>query len=199
LQTERLLLRRWRDGDAGAFAALNADAQVMEQFPAPLSEAESAFVLERIEAGFEHNGFGIWALEERSTGSFIGLTGLTVVPFAAHFTPAVEVGWRLLPSAWGHGYATEAAAASISCGFSEFGLAEIVSFTSTTNLRSVAVMERLGMRRDREGDFEHPQIDLDDPLCLHVLYRLGAADRSEAVVAAAAGSVVINRGSIRHP
>jgi RimJ/RimL family protein N-acetyltransferase len=168
----------------------------MEQFPSPLSEAESAFVLEQIEAAFEQNGFGIWAVEARDTGAFIGLTGLSVVPFAAQFTPAVEVGWRLLPAAWGHGYATEAAAAAIWCGFREFDLQEIVSFTSSTNTRSIAVMERLEMTRDRGGDFEHPQIDPADPLCLHVLYRLGAGDPSSAV-ASAARSVTISLGSDR--
>ena len=99
LRTERLRLRRWRVGDAAEFAAMNSDPHVMEHFPAPLSRAESAFMLEQIEAGFERNGFGIWALEVADSGTFVGFTGLSVVPFAAHFTPAVEVGWRLRRSA----------------------------------------------------------------------------------------------------
>jgi RimJ/RimL family protein N-acetyltransferase len=176
LETARLRLRRWRESDAAAFAALNSDPQVMEYFPAVLSEAECAFVLEQIEAGFELNGFGIWALEELDGGRFIGLTGLSVVPFAAAFTPAVEVGWRLVREAWGRGYATEAAAAALGFGFEQAGLAEIVSFTSSTNVRSIAVMERLGMHRDDAGDFAHPQIDAGHVLAPHVLYRLGAEE-----------------------
>jgi RimJ/RimL family protein N-acetyltransferase len=148
----------------------------MAYFPAPLSRAESAFVMERIEAGFERDGYGIWALETRSDRTFLGLTGLSTVPFAAHFTPAVEVGWRLLPSAWGRGYATEAAAASLEYGFTQAGLGEIVSFASRTNARSVAVMARLQMHRDPGEDFDHPLIDAGHPLAPHVLYRITASE-----------------------
>jgi len=144
----------------------------MAQFPAPLTRPESEFVLEQIELGFERDGFGIWALETLGGETFLGLTGLSTVPFDAHFTPAVEVGWRLLPPAWGHGYATEAATAALAYGFNEANLEEIVSFTSTTNKRSIAVMERLNMQRDAAGDFLHPLIDRDHPLAPHVLYRL---------------------------
>jgi RimJ/RimL family protein N-acetyltransferase len=174
LETQRLRLRRWGADDSDTFAALNADPRVMAHFPAPLSRAESEFVLERIEAGFERDGFGIWALETLADETFLGLAGLSTVPFAAHFTPAVEVGWRLLPSAWGHGYATEAAAASLDYGFTDAGLSEIVSFASKTNQRSIAVMERLNMRCDPTEDFEHPLIDAGHPLAPHVLYRLTA-------------------------
>jgi RimJ/RimL family protein N-acetyltransferase len=147
----------------------------MSYFPALLSRAESDFVLARIEAGFEQDGFGIWALETLADETFLGLTGLSTVPFAAAFTPAVEVGWRLLPSAWGHGYATEAATASLDYGFSQRGLTEIVSFASKANERSVAVMKRLDMRRDRSEDFEHPLLDAGHPLAPHVLYRMTAS------------------------
>jgi ribosomal-protein-alanine N-acetyltransferase len=180
-------MRRWSERDGDAFAALNADPVVMEYFPSPLSAEECAFVLEQIEAGFEHNGFGIWALEVAGPGTFIGLTGLSVVPFAAHFTPAVEVGWRLLPSAWGRGYATEAASASIDYGFTHAGLSEIVSFASAVNTRSIAVMHRLGMHADPADDFDHPQISPDSPLCPHVLYRLRAEEWHAAAVGAAPG------------
>jgi ribosomal-protein-alanine N-acetyltransferase len=180
LTTMRLRLRRWRVGDAAEFAAMNADPHVMEHFPAPLSRAESAFMLEQIEAGFERNGFGIWALEVAASGAFIGFTGLSVVPFAAHFTPAVEVGWRLAEPAWGHGYATEAARAALSYGFGPAGLAEIVSFTAVSNTRSAGVMRRLGMHRDDSGDFDHPLLEHDHPLRRHVLYRLAAAEYAGA-------------------
>lgn len=172
LRTERLLLRRWREEDRGPFAALNADPAVMELFPAPLSRAESDALLERIELGFERHGFGLWALEMRENRAFIGFTGLAVPPFEAHFTPAVEVGWRLARSAWGNGYATEAGRAALACGFDRLGLEEIVSMTTVRNRRSRAVMERLGMTRDPADDFEFPSLPPGDPLRPHVLYRL---------------------------
>ncbi len=174
LETRRLRLRRWRKQDLEAFAALNAHPKVMEHFPAPLTAAESAFVLEQIEDGFERNGFGIWALETRDDATFLGLAGLSVVPFEANFTPAVEIGWRLLPEAWGHGYATEAAGAALDHGFGPGRLGEIVSFASKTNAKSIAVMERLNMARDADGDFDHPLMTPGDPLAPHVLYRVSA-------------------------
>lgn len=150
---------------------MNADPVVMEHFPEPLSRAQSDELIERIEAGFEANGFGLWALEVLATGEFIGFTGLAVPELEAHFTPTVEVGWRLARSAWGNGYATEAGAAALNLGFKEAGLAEVVSFTSIGNQRSRAVMERLGMGRDPADDFDHPGLPRGHPLRRHVLYR----------------------------
>jgi ribosomal-protein-alanine N-acetyltransferase len=150
---------------------MNADPEVMEFFPAPLSRAESDDLVDRIEAGFERDGFGLWALEPRG-GGFIGFTGLARPEFEAHFTPAVEVGWRLARHAWGHGYATEAARAALGFAFGPAALEEVVSFTSVGNARSRAVMERLGMTRDPAEDFDHPGIPIGDPLRRHVLYRL---------------------------
>jgi ribosomal-protein-alanine N-acetyltransferase len=144
----------------------------MEHFPAPLTRGESDELVERIEGGFEANGFGLWALEVRASGEFIGFTGLDVPEFEADFMPAVEVGWRLGRSAWGNGYATEAARAAVSFGFEEVGLAEIVSFTTPANRRSRAVMERIGMSRDPRDDFEHPSLPPGHPLRPHLLYRL---------------------------
>ena len=174
LRTERLTLRRWRDADRAPFAQMNADPRVMEFFPAPLSREESDALITRIEAGFDRHGFGLWALEVRETGEFIGFTGLAPPEFEAHFTPAVEVGWRLAAPAWGRGYATEAARAAIAFGFERAGLEEIVSMTSVLNERSRAVMERLGMSRDPADDFDHPGIPAGHPLRRHVLYRLSA-------------------------
>jgi RimJ/RimL family protein N-acetyltransferase len=144
----------------------------MEHFPAPLSRAQSDELIEAIEAGFEVNGFGLWALELRESGEFIGFTGLAVPAFEAHFTPAVEVGWRLARSAWGNGYATEAARAALAFGFEEAGLDEIVSFTTAGNRRSLAVMERLGMSHDPADDFDHPGLPAGHPQRPHVLCRL---------------------------
>ncbi len=174
LRTERLLMRRWQDRDRAPFAALNADPAAMEFFPSPLVREESDALAARIEREFERHGFGLWALELRESGGFIGFTGLAVPPFEAHFTPAVEVGWRLARPAWGHGYATEAGRAALADGFGRVGLEEIVSMTTVRNRRSRAVMERLGMTRDPADDFELPTLPPGDPLRPHVLYRLRA-------------------------
>jgi RimJ/RimL family protein N-acetyltransferase len=165
-------MRRWRDGDAEPLAEINADPRVMEHHLAPLTRAESDALIERIEADFEVRGFGLWALELRETGELIGFTGLAVPEFEAHFTPAVEVGWRLGAPAWGRGYATEAGRAALEFGFGRAGLDEVVSFTSAGNERSRAVMERLGMARDQADDFDHPRIPAGHPLRRHVLYRI---------------------------
>lgn len=171
LETERLVLRRWRLDDLEPFAALNADPMVMEYFAGPLDrEASDAFV-KRIEEHFERRGFGLWAIEVRATGEFAGLTGLAVPGFQAPFTPAVEIGWRLAHRYWGRGYAPEAAAAALDFGFGELGLREIVSFTVPANRRSRRVMEKLGMHRSREDDFEHPLLPEGHPFRRHVLYR----------------------------
>ncbi|HWI96207.1 MAG TPA: GNAT family N-acetyltransferase [Solirubrobacterales bacterium] len=172
LTTPRLELRRWREDDREAFAAINADPAVMEHFPGPLTRRESDELVEKIEAGFEANGFGLWALEVRGTGEFVGFTGLASPGFEVHFTPAVEIGWRLARSAWGHGYATEAARVALGFGFEEDGLDEIVSFTTAANRRSRAVMERIGMNHDPRDDFEHPSLPPGHPQRAHVLYRL---------------------------
>jgi RimJ/RimL family protein N-acetyltransferase len=174
LATERLLLRRWREADREPFAAMNADREVMEYFPARLDRAASDQLIARIETGFDQLGFGLWALELRATGAFLGFTGLMQASVEAHFTPAIEVGWRLARRAWGHGYATEAALASLEFGFADVGLAEIVSFTSAANVRSWAVMERIGMTRDPADDFDHPGLPPPHPLRRHVLYRASA-------------------------
>jgi RimJ/RimL family protein N-acetyltransferase len=172
LTTERLLLRGWRDEDRAPFAALNADPEVMEHFPAPLTAAGSDALIDRITAGFDEHGYGLWAVELRATGELVGFTGLAQQTFPAAFTPAVEVGWRLARAAWGHGYATDAATAALRYGFEVVGLDEIVSLTAVTNVRSQRVMQRLGMTRDPADDFDHPNVPEGSPLRRHVLYRL---------------------------
>lgn len=174
LRTERLVLRRWRDDDRGPFAAMNADPEVMEHFPAPLSRAESDAMIDRIQARIDGTGFGFWALEVAATGRFIGFTGLSVPGFDAPFMPAVEVGWRLARDAWGHGYATEAARRALAFAFDDLGLDGVVAFTTTTNLRSQAVMRRIGMRHDPAGDFDHPRIEAGHPLRRQLLWRAAA-------------------------
>src|SRR5438552_8245946 len=171
LRTGRLLLRRWRETDRDPFASLNADPEVMEHFVGPLTREESDALIDHIEAGFERRGFGFWAVEVVATEEFIGFTGLAVPAFEAHFSPAVEVGWRLKRSAWGHGYATEAARASLAYGFDQAALRQIVAFTPADNLRSRAVMQRIGMSHDPDDDFDHP-LGPGHPPCQFVLYRI---------------------------
>jgi RimJ/RimL family protein N-acetyltransferase len=173
IETARLVLRRWRDEDRVPFAALNADFEVMEFFPSALTRRESDDLVDRIESVFAERGFGLWALEVKATGTFIGFTGLNPVAFEAPFCPAVEVGWRLAREAWGSGFASEAARASLADGFDEVGLDEVVSFTFAGNRRSRAVMERIGMHRDPAEDFLHPRL-VGHPLAPHVLYRMRA-------------------------
>ncbi len=153
---------------------MNSDPEVMRYYLSPLSRAESDSMVDRIEMNFEDRGFGNWAVEIPGVAPFIGYVGLWVPPWQAHFTPAVEVGWRLDRAYWGRGYATEAARAALADGFGRVGLKEIVSFTIPINLRSIAVMERLGMTRDTHGDFDHPGVPVGHPYRRHVLYRLAA-------------------------
>ena len=174
IRTERLVLRRWRPSDREPFARLNADREVMRYLLAPLSRAESDAFVERIEAHFDQRGFGLWAVEAVGTAPFVGYVGLAYHDFPAHFTPAVEIGWRLDRPYWGHGYATEAARAALADGFERIGLREIVSFTIPANLPSIRVMERLGMTRDPRDDFDHPNVPEGHPYRRHVLYRVGA-------------------------
>jgi RimJ/RimL family protein N-acetyltransferase len=175
LRTPRLLLRRWRDDDLAPFAALNADPVVMEHFPAPLDRAQSDALVTHIESGFDRDGFGLWAVEgaeEPLAGRLLGFVGLMVAE-GFRFSPTVEVGWRLARTAWGRGYATEAAVAAIDSGRG-LGVGEVVSFTAQVNARSQRVMQRLGMVRDPADDFDHPRLAEDSPLRRHVLYRLPA-------------------------
>jgi len=162
---------------------MNADPVVMEHFPSTLDRAASDAFVDRIEAQFEAGGFGLWAVEIVSTGAFAGFVGLWPATFDAHFTPVVEVGWRLRSDVWGHGYAPEAARLALDDGFDRLGLDEIVSFTAAVNRPSRRVMEKLGMRRDPAEDFEHPSVAAPSPVRHHVLYRLSAADwRDRCVV-----------------
>lgn len=173
LRTDRLLLRPWHESDLEPFAALNADPAVMEHFPKPLDRAESDAFVARVRAHFAREGFGFWAVEAPGVSDLVGLVGLARPPFVAHFTPCVEVGWRLARDHWGKGYATEAALASIRYGFERIGLGEIVAFTVPENARSRAVMERLGMTRTDRDDFDHPSLPEGHRLRRHVLYRIG--------------------------
>lgn len=173
IRTERLLLRQWRDTDRAPFAAMNADPEVMEHFPAPLTPPQSDEFVDRMREHLERHGWGLWAVEVGETRDFIGFVGL----WPAGFDPfrseeIVEIGWRLTRSAWGHGYATEAARGVLRHAFDVLELTEVVSFTAATNVRSQAVMERIGMHRDPSSDFDHPRVPEGHPLRRHVVYRM---------------------------
>lgn len=171
LVTKRLILRQFLPEDEGKLAAINANAKVMEWFPAPMTAEQSAGHFARISDHWLQRGFGLFALEIRNTGQFIGFTGLSRPSYQISVPNCVEVGWRLTPDAWGNGYATEAATACLNWGFVDLGLSEIVSFTAEQNARSIAVMRRLGMTHDKANDFDHPMLEADSPLLRHVLYR----------------------------
>lgn len=174
LTTERLTLRPWTPADREPFAELNADPEVMEHFPSILDRAASDALADRFETRMAHQGWGLWVVDAQ--GRFAGMAGLNPVPPEVRAllrgNPPVEVGWRFARWAWGHGWATEAAQAAVRHGFDMLGLKEIVSFTAAGNLRSRAVMERLGMTHDQADDFDHPALADDSPLRHHVLYRL---------------------------
>jgi RimJ/RimL family protein N-acetyltransferase len=172
LRTERLLLRRWQPTDRAPFAALNADPRVNEYLPGELSRVQSDEMAARIDANFDRNGFGLWAVEVCNVAPFIGFIGLAVPRFEAHFTPCVEIGWRLSADRWGRGYATEGARAALAFGFNVVGLREVVSFTVPKNIRSRRVMEKIGMKHDPSEDFDHPALPAGDRLLRHVLYRI---------------------------
>jgi RimJ/RimL family protein N-acetyltransferase len=170
----RVVLRRWRDEDRAPFAAMNGDPRVMTFFKSPLTRAQSDAMIDFVDGQIDEKGVGLWAVEVPGVAPFIGFTGLAVLRFAAHFTPCVEIGWRLAFDYWGKGYATASAQLALRYGFDVVNLDEIVSFTSTANRRSRAVMERLRMRHDPAEDFGHPEMPDDHPLRPHVLYRLAS-------------------------
>lgn len=172
LTTERLLLRRWCEADRAPFAALNADPLVMRYFPAELTRTQSDDWLDTLTRHFEDHGYGMWALQRRGDGQLLGTVGLMWQRLPAPFTPALEVGWRLARRAWGQGYATEAARASLSHAFEVTDVPEVVSMTVPHNTASRAVMHRLGMVHDPADDVDHPRVPVGSPLRRHVLYRM---------------------------
>jgi len=172
LTTDRLILRQWRPQDIPAYAAMSGDPRVMEHYPAIQSRAESEASLLRFQARIAERGWGIWALEDRASGETVGFTGLQHPPFEEHFTPCIEIGWRVAFERWGEGLAPEAARAALAFGFERLGVDEIVAMTSLPNRRSMRVMEKLGMTRDPADDFDVPMIPEGHRLRRHVLYRL---------------------------
>ena len=181
LNTPRLNLRQWREGDREPFATMNADPAVMQFFPALQSRESSNASIDAWQSQFAAQGWSNWAVELVESGEFIGFIGLTVPRRVFSFSPCVEIGWRLARAHWGHGYATEGALAALRAGFGQIGLAEVVSFTALANMRSRAVMERIGMRNDNQ-DFEHSGVPEGNPLRQHCLYKVTRRQWSEIVV-----------------
>jgi RimJ/RimL family protein N-acetyltransferase len=173
LDTARLRLRLWREEDREPFAALNADPLVMAHFPALIPRDRSDATVDACISAFATRGWGNWAVERRDTGEFIGFTGLSIPQRQFHFSPCVEIGWRLAHAHWGQGFATEAARAALAVGFERIGLAEIVSMTAVGNVRSQAVMRRIGLV-DTGEVFEHSGVPVGHPVRPHVLFKLGA-------------------------
>jgi RimJ/RimL family protein N-acetyltransferase len=180
LRGPRVLLRPWRAADLAPFAALNADPEVMQHLPAPLTREESDATVTRIDAHLAAHGFTFWAVEVPGEVPFAGFVGLVVPRFEAHFTPCVEIGWRLAREHWGKGYAVEAAAVALRAAFGPLGLREIVALTVPGNLRSRRVMERLGMHRNPADDFDHPLVPEEHRLRRHVLCRIAREEWAAA-------------------
>ena len=182
LRTKRLLLRRWTDDDREAFARISADPEVMRYRPAPLTRQESDNLLDEIEASFDENGFGLWAVERLDDGRLLGFTGLGTSDFDASFCPALDIGWTLARDAWGLGYATEGAVAAMTFAFDELSLDEVVAHTTQLNKRSQAVMRRLEMTHDPGDDFDAPWYETGHPRRRFVLYRMKASHwRQQAI------------------
>lgn len=172
LETPRLILRPWTDADRAPFHSMSADPEVMRYLKPRATRAESDAWIDRQLDRLAADGFCFLAVEERASAAFIGSVGLLRVSYEAHFTPAVEIGWRFARAAWGQGYAPEAAAACLHEGFTTLGLAQIVADAAVDNIKSQRVMQKLGMSRDPADDYDHPTIAEGDPLRRQVLYRI---------------------------
>jgi len=173
IETDRLVLRQWRDSDRAPYAALNADPDVMEHFPFTLTNVQSDEMVDRMTSVLDDTGRGLWATEVKATATFIGFIGLSQPRFETDFTPCIEIGWRLAKHAWGNGYAPEGARAVLAFGFEHVELPndEIVSFTTVANTKSRRVMEKIGLVHDPSRDFDHPLLP-DWSGRRHVLYAI---------------------------
>ncbi len=166
-ETERLILRLWKPEDLPSFVAMNKDARVMKYFPSKLTDDETLAFYKRIQDEFEMRGWGLYAVELKATGQFIGYVGLHEIGFEADFTPGIEIGWRLAGDYHNKGYATEAATEVLRLAKSH-GINTLYSFTARINKHSERVMQKIGMEKICE--FNHPRLSTDSPLCSHVLY-----------------------------
>ncbi len=171
LETNRILLRQWKNQDLPAFAKLNSDPEVMKYFPNRLNRKESDAIAEKCKSLISENGWGFWALELKNTEEFLGFVGLHSIKADLPFSPCVEIGWRLSKKHWGNGYATESAKTVLDYAFETLKLNDVVSFTTRSNTPSRAIMERLGFSNTHQN-FMHPDIPENSPLAEHVLYKI---------------------------
>ena len=180
IETARLLLRKWCAADRDPLAAMLADPRYYRFMPGPSPRSAADAQFDRIQQKIEAQGFGPWVVELPDAAQFIGFLGRGIPRPTLPASPCVEIGWHLIPSFWGQGYATEGARASLQFGFEHLGLDEIVSFTVPANIASRRVMEKIGMTRDLAGDFDHPALKPGHPLRPHVLYRIQSAELDQA-------------------
>lgn len=176
IETDRLILRTWKEQDIDAMALIDQDPKVCEFLPGIGNRDATEAGVRRIIQHYEKHGFCLYAVELKSTHQFIGWIGLSIPSFEAHFTPAVEIGWRLNSQHWNKGYATEGAKAVLYYAFTKLNLNEIVSFTTVNNTASRRIMEKIGMHHNEQDDFDHPKLDKAHPLCRHVLYRISKSE-----------------------
>ncbi len=176
LETKRLRLREWTDADREPLASMNADPAVMEYFPSVLSREESDAMFDRVVAHFQKHQFGFWIMELPGIDPFAGILGLGIPRFESHFTPCIEIGWRIKPEYWGRGLAPEGARLCLDYGFHKLNQQQIVAMTTVDNRKSRRVMEKLGMHWDPADDFDHPLVPDGHRYVRHVLYRINRAE-----------------------
>jgi ribosomal-protein-alanine N-acetyltransferase len=174
ITTDRLILRHWHDADIEPFIQINSDATVMKYFPSVMSAEQSLQFVRRIQTNFEEYGYGLYAVESKSTSEFIGFIGFSHPHFDSFFTPCIEIGWRLSSKYWGLGYATEGATACLKHGFSVLNFDKIYSFTASVNLPSVNVMKKIGLKF--LGEFDHPILEIGSWLSNHLLYGISFSE-----------------------
>lgn len=176
-ETERLLLRTWKQSDEEVYIKMNQDKEVMKYFPQLLTQEATLDHIQKIDTHFQEFGYGLYAMELKDSNQFIGFTGFSHPSFNAHFTPCIEIGWRINASYWQMGLGTEAAKACLNFGFQHLGFEEIYSFTSIHNLPSEKLMQKIGMEKLQE--FDHPKLATSEYLCRHVLYHIKRSSKSE--------------------
>lgn len=170
IRTGRLILRPWREADIAPFHAMGQDPEVMRHLGPPISLADAASACDRMIACQAEHGYCFWAVEALADDRFIGFCGLK--PGKPPIEGEVEIGWRLACAYWGQGLAREAAEASLAWGWANLDVPAITAITTPANVRSWGLMERLGMVRHRDEDFDHPDLAPGDPLRRHILYRV---------------------------
>lgn len=155
-KSKRLGFRNWNKNDLTEFAKINADLEVMEHFPNPLTEKETAEFIMRLKTHYEKNGYNYFATEILESGELIGFIGLAFQDYKTEFTPAIDIGWRLKKTAWGKGFATEGAKKCLEFAFNKLNLCNVISTCTERNYKSESVMKKIGMKKI--GTYKHPKL-----------------------------------------